>query len=360
MNVIINGRELGPDRPAYIVAELSGNHNGSLERALETVRAAAAAGADAVKLQTYTADTLTIASSRPDFVVGGSGPWAGRTLHDLYEEAHTPWDWHERIFAEARSCGLDVFSTPFDDSAVDLLERLDSPAYKIASFELVFDGLLRRVAATGRPVILSTGMASLEEIAHAISVLREAGCSQLVLLKCTSSYPAPDSAMNLSLLPKLASTFDVPVGLSDHSMGTTAPVVAVTLGACFIEKHFTLSRADGGVDSHFSLEPHELQELVRDVRRAEAMLGTARFGPGLAEEGNITFRRSLYVVRDVAAGEPLDETNVRAIRPGFGLQPRYYGAVVGRRAATDVSAGTPVSWDILGGTVGATHTPTPK
>jgi len=345
--VRIGGRPVGPGHPAYIVAELSGNHNGSLDRALASVRAAAEAGADAIKLQTYTADTLTIDSDRPEFVVGGSGPWGGRTLHALYEEAHTPWAWHAPLFEEARRCGIDIFSTPFDITAIELLESLGAPAHKVASFELVDDQLLRQVAATGKPIIISTGMATLEELAHALAVLRKAGASELIVLKCTSSYPAPDDSMHLSTIGTLAQVSGCPVGLSDHSMGTTAPVVAVALGACFVEKHFTLSRADGGVDSHFSLEPAEFAALVRDVRRAEAMIGTPRFGGGTAEEGNIVFRRSLYVVEDIPAGGTLTTRNLRSIRPGYGLPPSLLDQMLGRRVRRDVARGTAMSWDLV-------------
>ncbi|HEV2150421.1 MAG TPA: pseudaminic acid synthase [Longimicrobiaceae bacterium] len=345
----IGGRRVGPGHPAYLVAELSGNHNGDLQRALDTVRAAAEAGADAIKLQTYTADTLTIDSRKEHFVVPGDGPWGGRTLYQLYEEAHTPWEWHPRLFEEARAYGLDIFSTPFDATAVDLLEELGAPVYKVASFELVDDEILRTVAATAKPVVLSTGMGSLEEVAHAVAVLRGAGCEQVLLLRCTSSYPAPDASMNLATLPVLAQATGCPVGLSDHSLGTTAPVVAVTLGACFVEKHFTLSRADGGVDSHFSLEPAEFRALVEDVRRAEAMIGVPSFGPGVAEEGSTVFRRSLFVVRDVAEGEEFTRESVRSIRPGYGMPPRFLDVVVGKRAARAVERGTPLSWDLVGG-----------
>lgn len=342
----IGSRELGPGRPAYLVAELSGNHNGDFDRAMATVRAAADAGADAIKLQTYTADTLTIRSDKPDFVVPG-GPWGGRTLHDLYREAHTPWDWHAPLFAEAKRLGIDIFSTPFDRTAVELLESLGAPAHKIASFELVDDELLRAVAATRKPVILSTGMATREEVMHAVDVLRAGGSRELILLKCTSSYPAPDDAMRLSSIPLLAREVGCLVGLSDHSMGTLAPVAAVVLGACFIEKHFTLSRADGGVDSHFSLEPGEFRTLVTDVRRAEAMLGQASFGPGVAEEGSAVFRRSLYVVKDVAAGERFSADNVRSIRPGYGLAPRHLPDVIGRKAVRSIEQGTALAWDLV-------------
>ncbi len=345
--VTLGGRTLSAGGPALLVAELSGNHNGSLQRALEIVRAAAAAGADAVKLQTYTPDTLTIDSARPDFIVPGDGPWGGRTLYDLYGEAHTPWEWQAQLFAEARGLGMEIFSTPFDATAVEFLESLGAPAYKIASFELVDDALLRVVAGTRKPVILSTGMATRDEIMHAVDVLRGSGVADLVILKCTSSYPAPDAAMNLRSLPALAAETGCLVGLSDHSTGHLAPVVAVSLGACLVEKHFTLRRSDGGVDSHFSLEPAEFAELVREVRRTEAMLGRATFGPGVAEEGSIVFRRSLYVVEDVAEGQRFTAQSVRSIRPGYGLAPRFLDAVIGKTAARDIARGTPLSWPLV-------------
>ena len=349
MTIRIQGREIGPGAPAYVVAELSGNHNGDIERAVAILRAAAAAGADAIKLQTYTPDMMTLPVADDMFVVPGDGPWGGRHLHDLYAEAHTPWEWHRRLFDEAAALGVAIFSTPFDATAVDFLEELDAPAYKVSSFELADDALLRRVSATRKPVILSTGMASLEEIAHAVTTLRTAGVTELVLLKCTSAYPASDASMNLEAIGLLGRIFDCPVGLSDHSLGTTAAVVAVTLGASFIEKHVTLSRSDGGVDSHFSLEPDELKELVHSVRRAEAMRGRPSFGPGLEEEGNLVFRRSLFVVRDIAVGEPFTSGNVRAIRPGHGLSPRHLDVVLGRRASRAVAMGTPLSWELIAG-----------
>ncbi|MEO8449710.1 MAG: pseudaminic acid synthase [Gemmatimonadota bacterium] len=348
MTIRIGSCEVGAGAPCFIVAELSANHNGSLERALETVRAAALAGADAIKLQTYRPDTITLLSDRPDFVVGGNGPWAGRTLYDLYAEAHTPWEWHAALFEEARKAGLVVFSTPFDETAVALLESLGTPAYKIASFELVDDLLLERVAATRKPVILSTGMATLEEIAHAMEVLRRHGANDIIALRCTSSYPAPDASMNLCSIGVLSDALGCPVGLSDHSLGAVAPIVAVTLGAVMIEKHFTLSRSDGGVDSHFSLEPEEFAALVRDVRRAEAMAGRPSFGAGAAEEGSVVFRRSLYVTTDVAEGEVLTGRNVRSVRPGHGLAPRYAPLVYGRRATHAAVMGTPVTWELVG------------
>jgi N-acetylneuraminate synthase len=345
---IVN-RPVGRSLPTYLVAELSGNHNGSLDRALETVRAAERSGADAIKLQTYTADTMTLRSSDPMFVVGGEGPWAGKTLYDLYEEAHTPWEWHKPLFKEAKKIGIDIFSTPFDRTAVDFLDSLGVPAYKIASFELTDDSLLAAVAGKGKPVIVSTGMASLEEITHAKQVLVESGAREIIFLHCTSAYPAPDESMGLATIPELERVTGCPVGLSDHSVGTTAPVVAVTLGACLIEKHFTLSRADGGVDSHFSLEPAEFAEMAKDVRRAEAMRGAASFGVGLAEEGNVVFRRSLFVVRDVKAGESFSDQNIRAIRPGYGLSPRHLATALKSRARSDIRAGTPLAWEHLGG-----------
>ncbi len=347
MTIVINRTPVGPGHPAYLVAELSGNHNRDLGRALELIHAAAEAGANAVKLQTYTADTITIRSDRPEFTITADGPWRGRTLYDLYDEAHTPWSWHPRLFEEARTRGLDIFSSPFDPTAVDLLESLETPAYKIASFELVDDPLLRKVGGTGKPVILSTGMASLEEVVHAIGVLRTAGCEAVIVLRCTSSYPAPDEMMNLATLPRLAQVTGCPVGLSDHSLGTVAPVVAVTLGACLVEKHLTLRRSEGGVDSGFSLEPDEFRALVCGVRQAEAMVGEARFGPGVTEEGSAALRRSLYVVQDVPEGGVFTEQNVRSIRPGFGLAPRYLDMILGRRALRPIGRGTPMRWELL-------------
>ncbi len=347
MTIRLGRRSVGPGEPCLVVAELSGNHNGDLGRAVATIEAAAEAGADAIKLQTYTPETITLQSDRPEFVVPGNGPWGGRRLWDLYREGHTPWAWHQRLFEAARRYGLEVFSTPFDPSAVVLLESLAAPAYKVASFELIDDPLLRRVAATGKPIILSTGMANLEEIGHAVQTLRVAGATEVIVLRCTSSYPAPDAAMHLRTLPVLAAMTGCPVGLSDHSLGVVAPVVAVTLGACLIEKHFTLDRSAGGVDSHFSLEPAELKALVDAVKRAETMLGTPTFGPGLAEEGSIVFRRSLYVVENVAIGEAFTDRNVRSIRPGLGLSPRYTDVVLGRRAVRAVARGTPLDWDLI-------------
>lgn len=348
-SVTIGARQVGPGHPVYVVAELSGNHNGSLDRALATVGAAAAAGVDAVKLQTYTADTITLRSKDPAFTVPGSGPWSGRTLWDLYDEAHTPWEWHEPLFREARKHKLDVFSTPFDDTAVEFLSALDVVAFKVASFEMMDDLLLRAIAVRNRPVIVSTGMATLEEIAHARETLVRGGANELIFLKCTSGYPAPDEELNLSSIPVLEAATACPVGLSDHSLGLSASVTAVALGACLVEKHLTLSRADGGVDSHFSLEPEEFAALVLEIRRTEAMLGTPGFGPTASEKDNIVFRRSLYVVRPTAAGEPFTTENVRSIRPGYGLAPKFADIVFASRARRDIDAGTPLAWSDLAG-----------
>ncbi|MBM4184033.1 MAG: pseudaminic acid synthase [Gemmatimonadetes bacterium] len=347
-SIAIGTRRIGNGHPCYLIAEMSGNHNGDLDRALATIRAAAEAGADAVKLQTYTADTMTLDIDQPEFRVPGSGPWGGRLLYDLYEEAHTPWEWHPALFEEGRKAGIQVFSTPFDSTAVDFLEGLDAPAYKIASFELIDDALLARVAATGKPIIMSTGMASKDEVAHAVATLRRGGVNELALLRCTSAYPAPDIEMNLRTMAMLQDAMECPVGLSDHSRGIIAPVVAVSLGACLIEKHFTLSRADGGVDSHFSVEPEEFRSMVASVRRAEAMVGSVIFGPGIEEKETSIFRRSLYVVADLQAGDTLTTDNVRSIRPGFGLAPKYLELVLGRPVRQAVRRGTALTWELLG------------
>jgi N-acetylneuraminate synthase len=313
---------------------------------LELIRAAAEAGADAVKLQTYTADTITIDYDGPGFRIAG-GLWDGRTLHDLYEEAHTPWDWHAALFEEGRRCGVAVFSSPFDPSAVEFLETLNAPAYKIASFEVTDLPLIRRVAAAGKPMIISTGMASESEIAEAVGTAREGGCREILLLHCVSGYPTPAREANLLRLPELAKRFDVPVGLSDHTLGIEVPIAAVALGAVAIEKHVTLARAAGGPDAAFSLEPGELRQMIGGVRTAAAARGSARYERQPSELGNVQFRRSLYVVADVARGETLTERNVRSIRPGFGLPPKLLPDVVGKRAVRPLKRGEPLSAEMI-------------
>lgn len=344
----IADREIGPDHRPYLVAEMSGNHNQSLERALEIVDAAAASGADAIKLQTYTADTMTLNLWAPGFVIEDPNSlWAGRQLYELYEEAHTPWEWHAPIMDRARSLGLHCFSSPFDETAVDFLEGLAVPAYKIASFELTDLPLIRKAASTGKPVIMSTGMATLAEIGDAVQAARAAGCEQLMLLKCTSTYPATPQNTHIQTIPHLRQAFGCEVGLSDHTMGCGVSVAAVALGATFIEKHFTLARADGGVDSAFSIEPAELRLLREESERAWQALGEVRYGPTDAERKSLQFRRSLYVTADLVPGDVLSRDNVRAIRPGLGLAPGFIDAVMGRTVARAVVRGTPLSWDLL-------------
>lgn len=344
MTFAIDGRQIGPDQPPYIIAELSANHNGSLERALQTISAARYCGASAVKLQTYTADTMTIDCDRPEFKVSG-GLWDGYKLYDLYKWAETPFEWHQALFEHAKKIGITVFSTPFDESAVDLLERLDSPAYKVASFENTDLPLIRYVAKTGKPMIMSTGMATEDEIAESVDAARSAGAQNLVLLHCISSYPAPIEQANIRQMSTLAGRFGTVPGLSDHTMGTTASVAAVALGACVIEKHFTLSRADKGPDSEFSLEPTELERLCKDANDAWLSLGKAGYGRQSAEEGSKVFRRSVYFVRDLPAGSIVGASDIRRIRPGLGLKPKYFDALVGKRLKVSVRRGTPTNWD---------------
>lgn len=344
----IADRSIGPDHRPYIIAEMSGNHNQSLDRALEIVDAAAANGADAIKLQTYTADTMTLDVSMPGFVIEDpKSLWAGRQLHELYQEAHTPWDWHQPIMERAAERGLHCFSSPFDATAVDFLESLGVAAYKIASFEIVDLPLIRKAASTGKPMIMSTGMATAAEIEEAVDAARGAGCKDLMLLKCTSTYPAKAGNTNIATIPHMRALFGCEVGLSDHTMGSGVAVAAVALGATLIEKHFTLARTDGGVDSTFSVEPDELKRLREDVENARLALGRVSYGPTEAELKSLAFRRSLYIAVDVKAGDVLDTTSVRAVRPGFGLPPKNLEAVLGRRASRDAQAGTPVSWDLL-------------
>jgi pseudaminic acid synthase len=342
----IGRRVIGPGHPCFVIAEMSGNHNQSLDRAIEIVRAAHGAGADAIKLQTYTADTLTIDSDQPWFQVTG-GPWKGYSLHHLYSEAFTPWEWHAPIQQAAAELGLEFFSTPFDHSAVDFLERHGVPAYKVASFEVVDLPLLRRVAETGKPVILSTGMASLGEIQEALETLRTHGAGPVALLKCTSAYPAPADEMNLRTIPNLAETFGAVAGLSDHTLGYAAAVAAVALGGALIEKHLTLARSDGGHDSAFSLEPGEFASMVRAIRVAEAALGTVSYARTSHEQDSVCFRRSLFVIKNVSTGEIFTSDNVRSIRPGFGLAPRHWDEVLGKRATRDIVRGTPLAWDMI-------------
>ena len=338
----ISGRRIGIGQPCYIIAELSANHGQSLERAFEIVHAAKDAGADAIKLQTYTPDTLTIDCRRPEFMVGKGTLWEGKNLYDLYAEAYTPWEWQPELKKEAERLGLHCFSTPFDDSAVEFLEKMEVPAHKIASFELVDTELLKKVAATSKPVIMSTGMASFEEIAEAVQTIRNGGCTQLALLKCTSAYPSLPEEMNLRTIAHMAESFGVPIGLSDHTLGVAVPVAAVALGACIIEKHLTLRRSDGGPDGAFSLEPEEFRAMVEAVRVAEDALGKVNYEMSDKERGSRIFRRSLFVVKDVRAGENFTRENVRSIRPGHGLAVKELNRVVGQKAACDLQGGTPL------------------
>jgi pseudaminic acid synthase len=345
--ITIANRTVGPGERAYVIAELSANHNQDFAQAIRIIEAAKEAGADAVKLQTYTADTITIASDREEFLIGGGTIWDGRTLHDLYGEAFTPWEWQPKLKREAESLGLDLFSSAFDSTAVDFLEQMNVPAHKIASFELVDIPLIQKMARTGKPLIMSTGMATAEEIEEAVRSAREAGATQIALLKCTSAYPASAEEMNLLTIPEMARRFGLPVGLSDHTMGIVAPVAAVALGACIIEKHLTLSRSTPGPDSAFSLEPHEFKEMVDAVRTAEKALGEVRFGRSGREVASSAFRRSLFVVEDVQKGETFTAANVRSIRPGHGLHPRHLDDVLGKSATQGIKRGTPLSWDLV-------------
>ena len=341
--VSIAGRRIGTGLEPYVICELSGNHNGSLNRALELLEAAAATGADAIKIQSYTADTITIDHDGPGFKVEG-GLWDGRTLYDLYGEAQTPFEWHDPLFRRARELGVTLFSSPFDESAVDLLEELGAPAYKIASFEAVDLPLVAYVASKRKPMIISTGMANLEEIGDAVRTARDNGCEEIVLLHCVSSYPAPDEQSNVRTVADLAERFDVVSGLSDHTFGSAVAVASIALGGCVVEKHFTLRRADGGPDSAFSLEPDEFKALVEDCKRAWRSLGAATYDLQGCEQASVTYRRSLYIVRDVAAGEKLTRENVRSIRPGHGLAPKHLPEVLGRQASRDLKRGEPLDW----------------
>ncbi len=331
----------------YVVAEISANHNQNFEQAVRLIHAAKEVGADAVKLQTYTPDTITIRSDREYFHIGGGTLWDGRTLYDLYGEAHTPWEWQPKLKQVAGDLGLDLFSSPFDSTAVDFLEGMGVPAHKLASCEVVDIGLIQKMAGTGKPLIISTGMATGEEIEEALSAARDAGCTQIALLKCTAAYPALPDEMNLRTIPAMAQRFQVLVGLSDHTMGIAVPVAAVALGACILEKHITLSRSLPGPDSAFSLEPEEFKSMVEAVRIAEKALGEAQFGPSAHEQSTRVFRRSLFIVEDVKQGQALTSENVRSIRPGHGLHTRHLPEVIGKRAARNIERGTPMSWDLI-------------
>ncbi|MEU8656051.1 pseudaminic acid synthase [Actinoplanes philippinensis] len=335
-------------RKPYIVAEMSGNHNGSLDRALALVDAAAEAGADAIKIQTYTADTMTVDVKHPRFQISaGHDLWGGDYLYQLFERAHTPWDWHAPIFERARERGITPFSSPFDRTAIELLEKLDAPMYKIASSEITDLPLIRLAASTGKPIIISTGMATLREITAAVEAAQGAGATDVTVLSCTASYPAPPEETNLRRIPVLAEALRLPIGLSDHTMGIGVPIAAVAYGAVLIEKHFTLDRADGGVDSAFSLDQAELKLLVTESERAWQALGATAIGPTEAEQESLRFRRSLYVVTDVRAGDPVTEENVRSIRPTGGLEPDLIGTVLGRTFTVDAAKGTPLTWDLI-------------
>jgi len=343
----INGRRIGKGHPTYVVAELSCNHGGNFEKAAALVRAAKQAGADAVKLQTYKPETITLDSTQEHFKINKGTPWDGQTLYQLYGKAHTPWDWQPKLKRAAEEIGIDLFSSPFDDTAVDFLEKMGVPAYKVASFEIVDIPLIRRIAQTGKPIILSTGLANFLEITEAVEAARAAGARQIALLKCTSKYPAQPSDMNLSAIPHLANALHLPVGLSDHTMGTEVAQAAVALGACILEKHLILSRADGGPDAGFSLEPDEFQAMVRGIRAVEQAIGSPD-APISAEEAlNRCFRRSLFVVEQVKAGEPFTTENVRSIRPAEGLAPKHLPIVLGKKAARDIEKGTPLAWDMM-------------
>ncbi len=344
----INQYQIGATARPFIIAEMSGNHNQSLERALEIVEAAAESGAHALKIQTYTADTLTLDVRGKGFLIEDEGNlWKGRNLYDLYNEAYTPWEWHEPIFNRAKELGMVAFSTPFDDSAVDFLETLDVPLYKIASFENTDLPLIKKVAATGKPMIVSTGMANAAELDELVRTAKENGCKDLILLKCTSTYPATPENTNIATIPHMRELFDVQVGLSDHTMGTGVAVAAVALGATVIEKHFTLSRADGGVDAAFSMEPAEMKALVEETERAWQAIGKVTYGPTEKEKASLKFRRSIYVARDIQAGESFTEENIRIVRPGYGLEPKYYPNLLGKVAKKSYKLGTPITFDDL-------------
>ena len=340
----INERRIGKNNPPYIIGELSGNHLGDITRALELLEVVAQSGAHAAKLQTYTADTITINHTGPGFLIE-EGPWAGRTLHDLYEESHTPWEWHGALFTKAKELGITLFSSPFDATAVEFLENFEVPAYKIASFEIIDIPLIECIACTGKQIIMSTGLATFEEIGEAIEVVRSAGCKELALLHCISGYPTPPDEANLAVIEKLKETFKVVVGLSDHTLGTVVAISAVASGAAIIEKHVALKRSDGGPDAGFSLEPDEFSEMTRSCRTAWKAIGQPHINRTQSEKKNLIFRRSLYIVKDIKAGEMFSKDNLRSIRPGYGLAPKHLPLVLGRSAARSLTRGTPLSWE---------------
>ena len=344
--IVINGREIGPDCDPYIFAEMSANHNGDINAAFRIIEEAVKSGADAVKIQTYTPDTITLKSDLPDFQIQG-GLWGGKSLYELYEWAHTPWDWHRPLFDYARKLGITIFSSPFDATAVDLLEDLNAPAYKIASFEAIDIPLIRYVAATGKPMIISTGMADAVEIAEAIDAAKEAGCTQLAILHCVSGYPAPAEDYNLRTIPDMIDRYGLVTGLSDHTLDNTTAIASIVLGASIVEKHFTLDRSGGGPDDSFSLEPADLEALCRDSKTAKSALGKVDYGRKSSEKGNIQFRRSLYFVESLSKGDTVSPDSVRSVRPGYGIAPKFYNEVLGRKVKRDVEYGVPVSWDDL-------------
>jgi len=347
LSMEINGRIIDSGKAVYIIAEMSANHNHEFDQAVKLIYVAKESGADAVKLQTYRPDTITIDCDNEYFRVGKGTIWEGRSLYDLYKEAYTPWEWQPKLKEIAKDLGLDLFSSPFDHTAVDFLEKMGVPAYKIASFELADLSLVRRVAKTGKPIIMSTGMATLAEIDEAVQTAREAGATQIALLKCSSAYPAPPAEVNLRTIPHLSAAFNVPVGLSDHTMGIAVPVAAVALGACIVEKHFTLSRSIPGPDSSFSLEPEEFKEMVNAIRTTEKALGKINYEITPEEAASRVFRRSLFVVKDMKADEQFTEVNVRSIRPGYGLPTRYLSIIIGRKSVKNIKMGTPLSWDLI-------------
>lgn len=346
MKFSINGREIGPDYPPYVIAEISANHNGDINKALRLIEIAKESGADAVKIQTYTADTMTLNVDKEDFKIKG-GLWDGYTLYDLYKEAHTPWEWHEKMFQFAKDCGITIFSSPFDETAVDFLEELNTPAYKVASFEATDIPLIQYMAKKNKPMIMSTGMANFDEIQESVKAIKKTGNEQLVLLHCVSAYPALAKNYHLKTISDLSSRLNVMAGLSDHTLGTATSVASVALGACVIEKHFTHDRSDKGPDSEFSLEPNELKTLCSEVKIAWESLGEVNYKKKDQESSNSVFRRSIYYSKDLKAGEIISKENIKRIRPGYGLEPKYYFDILGKKVSQDVEKGDPVSWDSI-------------